>query len=146
MDAMYSQSQESYRIADRASVGYPMRLTVVCPSTPHGLQILRRAAELVDSLGAEIQLFVPIVTPYPLPLDRAPVDLTFVARMIKEECMRAGIRAKVDLRLCRDFAECLRFGLAAESMVVLQRPEPWAWREKMLIRTLRRDGHQVIAL
>lgn len=143
---MYKERQESYGIVDRASVGHPMRLTVVCPSTPRGLQVLRRAAELVDSLGAEIQLFVPIVTPYPLPLDRAPVDLAFVARMIKEECMRAGIRATVDLRLCRDFTECLRCGLPAESTVVLQQPEPWAWREKMLIRTLRRDGRQVIVL
>jgi hypothetical protein len=143
---MLRERQESYGIVDRASVCHPMRLTVVCRGTMRGLQVLRRAAELVDSLGAEIQLFVPIVTPYPLPLDRCPVDVVFAGRMIKDECTRAGIRASVDLRLCRDFAECVQSGLPAESTVVLQRPRPWDWREKLLIRTLRRNRHQVIVL
>ncbi|HEX4773039.1 MAG TPA: hypothetical protein VH351_19555 [Bryobacteraceae bacterium] len=143
---MFSEIQESRGIADHPSVGNPMRLTIVCRGTKRGLQLLRRAAQFIDCLEAEIELFVPIVTPYPLPLDRCPVNLAFTVRLIKDECMRADMRTKIELRLCRDFAECVRCGLRSESAVVLQKPTAWEWRDKMLIKMLRRHRHQVIAL
>jgi hypothetical protein len=108
--------------------------------------VVWQAAALVANLGAEIRLLVPIVTPYPLPLDRAPVDLPFVAYILKEECLHASIEVKIDLRLCRDPLDCIRQALPEEATVLLQRPRPWNWREKMLAATLRRDGHQLIML
>jgi hypothetical protein len=143
---MFRRKQELRAIAGQAADVSALRVTVVYSYGAKTQAVFRRAAALVTQLGAEIRILAPMVVPYPLPLERPPVDPAFVIRKIVEECESAGIAATVDVRLCRDLHECVRRELEMESVVLVRHPRPWAWNEKRLAKALRRDGHRVVSL
>lgn len=102
---------------DESSEGFSV--TVVFTTVPDTLFALRKAAELAEQLGARIQILAPFVVPYPLPIDRPSVDPSFRMRRFRTLCEEESIETRIEIRLCRDFCECLMQGLRPQSVVLI---------------------------
>jgi hypothetical protein len=105
---------------------------------------LQEAGTLANSLGARIQLVVPQVVPYPLPLDSPPVLVEFNENRFRVMASKSPVETSVHIYLCRDRFETLVSVLQPGSIVVLGGRERW-WptKEKRLARKLRRAGFEV---
>ena len=122
-----------------------LSITVVFTSVDATLTALREAGRLADRLGGGIELVVPQVVPYPLPLTRPSVLLGWNALRFRVMAADSPVETKILLYLCRDRVETLIARLRPQSVVVLSGPKRW-WptSESRLACALRRAGHQVI--
>ena len=102
-----------------------LSLTVVFTTVPETLAALRRAAVLARELGARIQIFVPYVVPYPLPLEHPQADPNFKVRQFRTLCEQEPIETRIDIELCRDASECLLRELAPHSVVLIGAERRW---------------------
>jgi hypothetical protein len=107
---------------------------------------LRRAGHLAKELGACIQILIPSVVPYPLPLDKPRIDPEFRLRQFRTHCEQETVETWLDIRLCRDARQCIREALRPHSLIVLgARQTRWPLTyEKRLARELTCAGHQVV--
>jgi hypothetical protein len=122
-----------------------LRVTVVSTTIPATLNALRRAGELAHELGARLRVLVPQVVPYPLPLDRPPVDPDFKARHFRTLCPEGAVETTIDVRLCRDAYEAVAQSLTPESLVVIGGEKRWWFTaEHRLARKLTLAGHHVL--
>jgi hypothetical protein len=109
---------------------------------------LAGAAAYAVDLDARITLVVAQVVPYPLPLEKPPVDAgvfeTALLHLVAEQPVQTG----VEIYLCRDRGETLRRVLPPGSAVILSGRKRWWWPtdEQRLASALRRAGHRVIFL
>jgi hypothetical protein len=112
------------------------------------LGALRTAGTLAHQLGAHINLLVPRVVPYALPLASPPVSIQFTERRLLDLAHRGAhgsMVISVQVYLCRDRRLCLLEALKPQSLVVLGgRVRWWPTKETKLARTLQFAGHQVI--
>lgn len=143
---LFERDHERHGIESEQAQLSSLRLHVLCASREPKEYVLKRTAELAANLGVRIELLIPIVVPYPLPLERPSTDLPFVARRLTGECERAGVSADIHLWLCRDSKEALLPAFGPESTIVIPFHERWPWRKKLLARTLRKHGHHVLLL
>jgi len=121
-----------------------LNVAVVFTSVESTLAALQEAGTLANSLGARIQLVVPQVVPYPLPLDSPPVLVEFNENRFRVMASKSPVETSVHIYLCRDRFETLVSVLQPGSIVVLGGRERW-WptKEKRLARKLRRAGFEV---
>lgn len=117
-------------------------LTVVFTTLTATKRALQYSSQLAIDLGARIQLVIPEVVPYPLPLHRPAADPEIRARHfigITEDL------ARIDVLLCRDRKECLLQHLPSGCLILMSAGSRW-WPAQMrrLSRLLRRAGHRVI--
>lgn len=122
-----------------------LEVTVVFTSATPTIAALNKAGALADKLSARINMVVPQIVPYPLPLESPPVLLDFSERWFLEIARESPVETNVQIYLCRDRRETLKFVLAPRSLVVIGgRRRWWPTRDKKLARLLRRAGHEVI--
>jgi len=120
-------------------------LDLVVPYTTPALT--RAALEACDrmsaGLNANIRLVRIQVVPYPMDLDRSPVDMHFLLREM-EEC-KSGIFASCEIRLARDFEEGLLSSLKRHSVVVLSYEKHW-WKSanERLAAKIRTAGRKLV--
>jgi hypothetical protein len=106
---------------------------------------LKTAADLCAGLEGHIDLVVPEVVPYPLPLIRPAVPAGFTLRRLMELARGAQVQPNIYVYLCRDKVQTLLEVLAPHSVVVLGRKKRWFPVEaQFLARALRKQGHHVI--
>jgi|SRR5947209_6419635 len=124
-----------------------LSVTIVFTSTRATLSALKHAEKLTHGLGASIRVVAPYVVPYPLPLERPPVDAALGLTELRTAAGEAGIRTRIEVTLCRDRKLALAEALSPRSLVLIAGPRHW-WPtpESSLARALRRWGHQVILL
>jgi hypothetical protein len=124
-----------------------LSVTVVFTTVPETLAALRKAAILAHELGARIQIFVPYVVPYPLPLDRPQADPNFRVRQFRTMCEQEPIETRIEIQLCRNAGECLVRELAPESVVLIGDKRAWPFSGSMrLARWLQHRGHHVLVV
>ena len=101
---------------------------------------------LARDLDAHIEIIVPEIVPYPLPLDEPPVLRSFRNhRRYRTIVEQAGIDTSVHVCLCREPREALASVLAPGSIVVIGTRRPrWPTREYRFGRWLRTKGYHVI--
>jgi hypothetical protein len=131
------------RSADRAN----LRLYVVFTDLNATRLALDAANSLAHGLNCQIVLVVAQVVPYVLPLERPPVPPGFLERTLSELACENEVVACV--YLCRERDETIRQSLSPNSLVLIgvEGNRSWWWgRDRRLIRQLRRDGHEVIAV
>lgn len=129
--------------AEREASG--LSITVVFTTIPATLMALQRGGELARQLDARIRVVVPHIVPYPLPIDRAPVDPEIKIRCFRAISVDAAIEIQIDLRLCRDAQGAIMQSLCPRSVVLIGgRKCWWPTREKHLAQVLRLAGHHVI--
>ena len=112
------------------------------------LGALKTAGALAHQLLAHINLLVPRVVPYPLPLARPPVSIELTERRLLDLARQGAqgpVVISVQLYLCRDRRLCLLEALKPQSLVVLgSRARWWPTKETKLARMLQFAGHHVI--
>jgi len=122
-----------------------LNIAVVFTSMEATITAMKEAGTLAGSLGARIDLVVPQVVPFPLPLESPPVLLEFNERRFREIASQSPVETAVQIYLCRDSAETLVNVLRPGSLVVMAGKRRW-WpsRETIMARKLQKAGHEVI--
>ena len=117
-------------------------------TTPTATRVaLSVAGQLANSLDAALELLVPHVVPFPLPLDHPSIPASFTEGALNS--LVAGCSAAVSVRilLCRDREETLREWIPSHAIVVIGRQRAWGpgcfWG---LIRAVKRNQRQVIVV
>jgi hypothetical protein len=120
-------------------------VTVLYTSVPATLAALRRAALLARDLGATIRILNVRTVPYPLPLDKPPVDREVVARNISTLADGQPIPTRIEICFGRDMVESLLQSLRPNSIVLVgSKTKWWPAKERRLAKQLARHGHQII--
>jgi hypothetical protein len=106
---------------------------------------LAAAVPLARGSSARLQLLVPQVVPYPLPLEAPAESISFVAERYRSLLRQLEAEADVRLCLCRRPDDVLRM-LPAHATVVVGGPAgTWrAQREERLAWRLTHLGHHVV--
>jgi nucleotide-binding universal stress UspA family protein len=120
-------------------------ITVLFTTAAETLDALRRAAALAVDLNARVNLVNVQVVPYPLPLDRPPVYVEFLADRLRAVAKQVSVPVEIHLYFGRDTAATLASVLPADSVLVIGSQRRW-WpsRARNLVRRLRRSGYQVV--
>jgi hypothetical protein len=125
--------------------GHRLDVAVVFTSAAATVLALKKAGTLAESLGARIALLVPQIVPFPLPLESPPILIDFSENRFREIAAESRVETTVQIYLCRDRLETLKAVLAPHSLVIIGgRKCWWPTRDKVLVRRLRRAGHQVV--
>jgi hypothetical protein len=127
-----------------------LRLIVVRTTREGTVAALRAAGTLCRNLGARFELLAPEVVPIHFSLHRPHVPVWFLERRLHEWVREAGIADQdfsIQACLCRSRKLALIDALAPHSLIVVGADTRW-WnpRDRMLVRWLRHDGHQVIVV
>ena len=120
-------------------------ISVIFTSFDATAAALKMAGTLVKGLSAHINLVVPQVVPYPLPLDNPPVLREFYEGKLRDMTNECPVDTTVLVYLCRNRLATLRAVLKRGSIVVIGGCRRW-WPtpEKSLARKMCRAGHEVI--
>jgi len=135
-----------------------LKIAVIFTSVESTLKALQAAGEMASSLGARINLVVPQVVAYTLPLESPPVLVQFSEDRFRAIAAQSGVETSVQIYLCRDRLETLISVLDSDSIVVLGGPKrkwPWwpsIWKTPSFCRTkeehlawrLRLTGFEVL--
>ena len=125
--------------------GPELLISVVFTNFEDTKQALRAAAYLSFGLRADIDLVLPEIVPYPLPLINPPVPPGFTLRQLMDLARQAEVQPSIHVYLCRDKVQTLLQVLDRQSVVVLGSKTRWfPTKPIILARALRKRGHQVI--
>jgi hypothetical protein len=120
-------------------------VTVLYTNVRATLAALRRAASLARDLGATIRILNVRTVPYPLPLDKPPVDREVVARNISTLADGQPIPTRIEICFGRDLVESLLQSLSPNSIVLVgSKISWWPSKERKLAKQLARHGHQIV--
>ena len=140
-------SRDFVRSFDGSHSAGPSRITifVLFTGVRKTLDALWSAGRLARDLNVHIEIIVPEIVPYPLPLDEPPVLRSFWNHRYRTIVEQAGIDTCIHVCLCRDTREALASVLAPGSIVVIGTRRPrWPTREYRFGRWLRTKGYHVI--
>src|SRR5580704_4938956 len=114
-------SRDFIRSSDSSHSAGPSRITifVLFTSVRRTLDALWSAGRLARDLDAHIEIIVPEIVPYPLPLDEPPVARSFWKHCYRTIVEETGIDISIHLYLCREPREALASVLAPGSIVVI---------------------------
>jgi len=142
-----ASSPGRFRFSDRedSSDGARFEVLVLFTTVPETLLALRRAAGLASQLKARIELIVPEIVPYPLPIDRPPVVPPFLINRYRTIVQQAGIDAGIRVCFCREPHAALAATLKPGSLTMIgSRTRWWLTRETRVARWLEAQGHRVV--
>ena len=109
---------------------------------------LKTAESFARDLGACIRMRAAIPVPYPLPVDKPPVPVSFTERLLSDlvcHLEQGGLEPTIDLCLCRDRLGTLLRVLRPHSVVVIGgRKRWWPTAETRMAKALRSKGHRVV--
>jgi hypothetical protein len=120
------------------SVSEKLHLKVIFTDLRKTAAALATARTMARGLGARITLMVAQVVPYPLPLAAPDVPVEFTEHLLAP---MTDPDTTVEIYLCRDRYEGICHALTPDSVVILGARK---WRDRHLIRALRRDGRRVL--
>lgn len=126
----------------------PLQIFVLFTGSRNTAVALRSAESLARGLDARIELIVPEVVPYPLPLDHPSADLAFPIRRCATTIAQAGVdETAIHLYLCREPRGAFSAALTKGSIVIIGACRRW-WptRETRLGHWLQRRGHHVMVV
>jgi hypothetical protein len=109
---------------------------------------LERANRYAKGLEARITILAAQIVPYPLPLERPPVQTALLQQSLSSLASKQPVETSVEIYICRDPEETFRRVLKPESVVIVPAAPHrwWLGPEQRLTRTLRHDGHFVISV
>ncbi|MEO8369010.1 MAG: hypothetical protein ABI806_07425 [Candidatus Solibacter sp.] len=132
----------------RPSVESPrLRLHLVYTTPAATRMALRVAGQMANNLDAALELLVPHVVPFPLPLDHPSIPTSFTEGALSSLVADCGAAIDVKVLLCRDREETLPQWIPAHAIVVIGRQRKWGpGCFSGLIRAVRQNHHQVIVV
>jgi hypothetical protein len=126
-----------------ANTGSQLEVFVPFTTERGTLAALHAAFRLSIDLRARIEMIAPEIVPYPLPLNRPPVALSFLENRYRSLLEQCGVAARIQIRLCRQPREAIASALNPESLVVVGASRRWRPTEERLCGWLRSQGHFV---
>jgi hypothetical protein len=126
------------------NTGSPLEIFVPFTTERGTFAALHAAFRLSVDLRARIEMIAPEIVPYPLPLNRPPVALSFLENRYRSLLEQCGVAARIQIRLCRRPREAIACALKSESLVVIGASRRWWPTEERLCGWLRSQGHFVI--
>jgi hypothetical protein len=107
---------------------------------------LKRAEELVLGIKSDIRLICTQIVPYPLPVERPPVNLRHLGNQLSRASQCAGLKLEGEIILARDLKTALKTALKPHSIVVLasRRRRLWRTQEEKLKIECEKAGHEVL--
>jgi hypothetical protein len=125
-----------------------LRINVVFTEIQSTELALKRAVELAIDLGAETQIIVPHIVPYPLALECPVVPLEFMCKQLEILAASVGADPYIHVYLCRDAIALLRKLLPPGSIAVLHARNRWLFPSKSqrIARALQRYGCAVVVV
>ena len=148
------QLSSSPRLAppdNQSSIPRRLQVFVLFNGIDSAAVALRTAGAFVAGLGGEILIAATQIVPYPLPLNRPPVDrrklLTQIAGSVSQSGIALATPPKALIVYARDLADGWRFILPPHCLVVVGRPERPSWQRFkvwLTARSLRKLGHEVL--
>jgi hypothetical protein len=122
-----------------------LEVLVLFTTAPETVLALRKAAGLASQLNARIELIVPEIVPYPLPIEHPPVAPSFLIDRYQTIVQQAGIDADIRVCLCREPRAALAATLKPGSLIMIgSRTRWWLTRETRVARWLEAQGHRVV--
>ena len=122
-----------------------LRIAVVFTDFEETGTALKAAAKLSLGLRAAIDLIVPQVVPFPLPLAEPPVPTSFTLRRLDDLASAANVEPDILVYLCRDVIQTLAHVLKTYSVIMVgSKKRRLAAKPKHLAKALRRKGLPVI--
>lgn len=123
-----------------------LRINVVFTTMDDTEAALKRAILLAAGLDADTQIAVPLVVPFPLPLEYPAVSLEFACAQLKRLAAAVGADPYIHFYLCRDSAEVLETFLPVGSIAVVGLKKRWLWRShaSWVEQKLRKAGCDVV--
>jgi hypothetical protein len=125
-----------------------LEVNVVFTDQQATILALKTAESLARDLGACIRMRAAIAVPYPLPVDKPPVPVSFTRRLLSAlicNLEQGAFEPTIDLYLCRDRRGALLKVLKPNSLVIIGgRKRWWATPERRMADALRSKGHQVV--
>jgi hypothetical protein len=133
------------RAEGRHASGCKLEIQLVFTTLKSTRAALQTATRLAHDLDARVRLVATQVVPYPLPLDRPPVPVTFTKQRLEELAVSAARDTRIHVVLCRDQRQALQGLLAPGSLIVVGGKNRW-WPtpERRLARWLQAQGHSVL--
>jgi hypothetical protein len=118
---------------------------VLFSSTSETSRALKMAKSMAVELDARISLIYVQVVPYPLPLDRPPVDVEFLSQRLPSVADQARMTIEIQSFFGRDVLETLKEALGPETVLITGSECPgWLSSEQRMIKRLLKQGHSVI--
>jgi hypothetical protein len=122
-----------------------MQLVVVHSEPLLTANVLKRAADLVAGLSANILLLAVHTVPFPAPFASASASHAHLVGELAKLAGQCPLAVTPHVVMARYRDEGFRFLLQRESTVLVgSRRRRWRNREEKLARVLARDGHNVI--
>jgi hypothetical protein len=118
---------------------------VLFSSASETLRALKMAQSMAAELDARISLIYVQVVPYPLPLDRPPVDVEILSQRLRSVADQARMTIEIQIFFGRDVLETLHAALGPETVLIAGHKHPgWFSSEQKLIKRLLKQGHSVL--
>ena len=124
-----------------------LEIAVLFTSAKGTLAAIETAAILTKGLDGRLSLIGAQTVPYPLPLEKPPVSLTFNRKRLLAVAAHSPVEISVHLCVCRCRCAALLSLLRPGSMLLIGGRKTWwpTW-ERKLAKELRRDGLDVVLL
>jgi len=132
-----------------AGPGPSHELSVLVPYTTTDLTRAAFSAVVAftRNLGAHVSLLAVQVVPFPLPLDRPAISMSFFEQELDAVARSIEVPVDAHVIIARDRELALDRGIAPGSLVVLAtRKRWWPTAQTKLARLLARTGHSVALL
>jgi len=108
---------------------------------------LNMASQLARDLDANVILLVPIVVPYPLPIQSPPVASDFIEGELSGLTEDCGVAVSIHVLLCRDREETVPSWLPPGAVVVIGRARRWGPGScRRLIQGAKKQDRRVIVV
>jgi hypothetical protein len=141
-----SCSLEPLRLVEEDDPGR-LGLRILFTDYAETLTALKAAAALSKDFRPHFTVLIPLLVPYPLPLDDPPVSLNFLCRRIGDLAAAVTSQIEAHVYLCRDPLETISQSLPSHSLIVVGAPRRRVFnRSRRIARWLRRRGHDVILI
>jgi len=124
-----------------------MQFVVVHTEPSVTAAVLKRAAELVAGLNANILLLAVHTVPFPAPFNSASASHAHLVGELADLASQCALPVTSHVVMARYRDEGFRFLLQEESTVLIgTKKRPWPTQEERLARLLAKDGHKVTLL
>jgi len=125
-----------------------LEINVIFTGPQTTVAALKKAESLARDLSARIQVRAAIAVPYALPINKPPVSVGFIEKLLSDlvsDLELDDFEPHVHLYLCRDQVETLLQVLSPHSLVVIGgRKHWWFSEERRVAKALRSKGHRVV--